>query len=53
MNEKVKSCDFVINGITKLRLSMNLSKSYMKVLDEDLKKLQNNIMKEKLKEFKK
>lgn len=53
MSEKVKSCDFVINGITKLRHSMNLSKDYMKVLDKDLIDLQNKIMKEKLKEFKK
>lgn len=49
--QKVESCDFVINGITKLRVSMNLSKDFMKELDKKLKNLQAEIIKEKMKEL--
>ncbi len=49
--EKVQSCDFVINGISDLRRKMNLSKNYMKVLDNKLKDFQNEVMTEKMKEY--
>lgn len=50
-NNKVESCDFVVNGISQLRRKMDLSKSYMKVLDKKLLDLQREINQEKHKEY--